>query len=561
MTVEIQGQFLNFLLMSDKGQKLFKYVYEYDQSELLEKIFSFKGVKILIDILVSFYKEYEELPNKDTYQHLKSVYAPYLNWKQQASEDELIQMGLLETKLFSPVDNEKYSLDQIKEFILANHALHFQKKELQLLSEGLKNPAQIFEQLTEERYEFIAQLNLDVHGEDITHADALNPEPNALDKIRGLSPYPTVYESLNLYKNALVLLLSDAKMGKTLVTLVLALHLALRGMHVLYADLENGLYQMLGRLFQSIIGCKKEWIYSGVYVHRDRINQEYRDEQGVLRPVLEYDWQCVYGVGTQVYKIMSWKEESEEARGFDDANVKWFTKVFIYRVEEGQELVKLPITLSQDIYSDIRIILEQELQKFNTQIPGHISMNYIKECTPQKIHDIAKAKIADKTPFYSDPNTRVLIVDWFTLLKPNNSKDSIWQGMRNTMMFFKDMRDRFNISMFGIEGVANPESLGVANINPYDVKPMNSRRTAFDAEAIVGLCATAEERAASVRRLETIYDRYSANTFTAIYMDFSTQTIKILTKEEYCVLCPETAAEKGIVFEEDTVSEEEMNPI
>lgn len=541
MNKNLQILVLNYCI---RNPKLFRYVYEFQETENIKRFFSFIGVHYILQILIDHYKNTKEILSKDLFQDIKFSYIPFQQWWSDASLEERTDFVELENKLFAPLTDKTFTKQRVRELLIETHSAYFRKKEQDEMLKTNADVAKIFVEISEKRKKFLSELDIDLEGDDRESAFFTDLESH-YEKMRGITPLKTKHPSVNFYQRGLVLLVSDAKMYKTAISNDIVLHLARdKGMDVILFDLENGLHQMLIRLVQGYAAIPREWIYADTYVDKTELNNLVYGERGNEKTYTEYDPNAYYRVGDRYYKIYATKKVDEEkvVKGFDNSNVKWYINISFYEAKsEGIGKSILSSSVDGVYYDKSRVffplfpMLQEKLKTLNSSMKGNIKIEYLKKPTPSAIGKSIEFCIADDSKygktFYKDKNTRVAVIDWLALMKNDNQKAAAWEQMRQNYMDLKEIRKEFDVSMLAIEGVANPEVLSQPNINPYEVKTMNSRRSTFDAEAVVALCATREEREYNYRRIETLYDRYSENTVSYMRIHPNTQQVEVLDFE------------------------------
>ena len=580
MNKNLQILSLNYCI---KNPKLFRYVYEFQDTDNIKRFFSFVGVHYILQILIDHYKKHNEILSRDLFEDIKFAYIPFRDWWNDASLEERSDFVDLENKLFSDLKDINFTKDRVKSLLIETHAAFFRKKEQDEIIKTPSRVVEIFEEYTDKRKKFLLELEIDLEANS-RESSFFTDVTEDFELLKGITPLKTHHPSINFYPRGLTLLVSDAKMFKTGISNDIVLYLAdTLGMDVILFDLENGLHQMLIRLVQGYMNIPREWIYADTFVDKEELNAlRYGEDSD--KNYLEYDPAGVYMQGERYYKIYATREidSDKKVKGFDNSNISWKINVGFYEViAEGTGSTAMYRKLDNVFYDKTRVFspllprLRKKLKELNTGIKGNIKIEYLKKPTPSSIKRSIEFCINDDSQtgqtFYKDPKARVAVIDWLALMKNDNQKLATWEQMRQTYLDLKEIRKEYDVSMLAIEGVSNPEELSKAVINPYDVKTMNSRRSTFDAEAVVALCATTEERKHNYRRIETLYDRYSENTVSYIRVHPNTQQVEILDfeghedthllsiddrskKQEkrlvefalYQTLCPDTFNERGM---------------
>lgn len=529
-----------------RNNNLFRIFSTYLDTDYVSKVFSSEYLKILIDISVAYYKEYNEVPKYEDYNHIKAHNKKYATWFSQSSPEDRVDQKEIESKVFLSTDSSEYTKDMIRKFMVEMYTIKFKKD---LISTSDLEEVQ---KLNTNYSLFIKEL--DTYLSSSSSSVAVTDIHKNISSLTTLAAVRTSFTPISLYQNTITVLISDSKMYKTGIALAASLDLMQKGMHVLYFDLENGLDNMQARLVQAICGCSRGEVLSGTYVRRLSIRNTY-DINGMTRVVKEFDGDIVnYADQEIVYRVVSKNKNEDTTIGFDTDEANWITEVRFYEVGYNTMGIKelLPVDYSSiDLdgfhpYRKLEEVYQEKIKKYSDK-GGEIQVTYLEEPTPAAVERYIRMYFTDtNTEFFKDPARRVVVIDWMQLMDVDMRVDK-WERKRAVYKTLKDLRKLLNFSCFVIDGVSNPETLSKAVIKPDEVNTSGTRQIRYDVESLLALAATPEEKSQNVRRIETLYNRNEENTCVYVQIDFSKADVRILDDDQYCELCPETAQERGLI--------------
>jgi len=488
------------------GLRLFKYFKEVDAA-VFKETFSSSAAQKIVELLGWYYGEYEDLPSEVVYDQIKREHTPFKKWLKQTSGEEKQDLRNFERVLFTPPEDEDYTIAQLIEFIVHCFLSKLIREEANKLSqEGIK-PSEVIVWSQKERRLFIDKLNADVLQEDSDGLYILDG-PGNTDDLQLLEGLGTCFESIVLYYRGITILVSSPKSYKTAISQNIAVHLMKKGCDVLFADLENGRLKMERRFYQALLGAEKEWFYSGVYV----------DVTTIVKSVVKYEEDNTYAEGEKVYRIKSFKEGTKiiSSGGLDKEVDQWHTKVYIYRAKvrnpeakgDWEELDNKGGLFydEQELYKDIFDELDKELNAISED-GGNIRLEYVKACTPAKLEKLIISLQDDDIDFFNSDRPRTIIIDWGQHLKANDKSLNYWERIRQNYQDLKDLRDSYGLHMLMIEAVKDYRKLADPNFKLRDLKIAGTENIGYDAECVVVLLATEEEQEKGYRRMVLSADR------------------------------------------------------
>lgn len=567
-TKEIQAQFVSYLLFKkvdsqgvplpgrvQKGVQIFKHFRELDQT-IFEATFKVRGFTKIMELLGEYYTKYSDLPTKLTYDQLKRESKSFQNWLKNAEVIEKTELKNFEKRIFQPPQDIPYIESQILNFLAQSFAELIQREQIDAIKESSEDPYKIITQNARKIQQYIFDLKKEFEGDKDEEQDIVvdNPDLSGLRQLPGIS---TCFKSVTLYYRGITILVAPPKSFKTGLSQNIAVDLMLKGFHVAWIDLENGLARSIRRFYQNVLGVPKEWIYSDTYVHKDRITLE------------EHDPEKLYSKGDKVYRVESIPTGEKvdvfsSIAGRDITVDEYVTEIKIYEATEDttgdyvdQWIDKyanheLPAHYFRgNPYERLTDVLKRRLQEIKEETGGQVRVRYLKNCTPDKIRSTIEDWIDDETYFFSvDGKPRIIIIDWMQHLNSNDSRLNYWEAIRDNYTQLKIIREELDLWMLGIEAMKNYEKASDPHWSLKDLKVAGTDRIQYDAEAVTVVVGTDEEKQKGYRRLIKSEDRDGPsgdNTVEYVDINYQIQRAKITDPEDHKRNCPQywTALAEG----------------
>lgn len=549
----IQSQIFNFLLSTSDVIPLLE-----GGKEVIEEVFPFKASSLSLFTLMDYYKKFKTVPSKVGFTDFRAIDSKWTKFVGSIDKEQLALLKEFDKGIFQEI--AKGDLPMVKEFVkelLIKHKVVELDDEYNNRVQKGESSVQVLRDISQKQTTIATEVEDLIDGVEDEMLYMID-ENVPFNRMKSKSGIQTAFLPIRFYWRGITTILAGAKSYKTGVAICTAVDMAEKGLDVLMFDLENGLENYGNRIAQSIMKAPKECVFSNTYVNVSLLSHDSRFPSN--KGWEEYDDTIKYRKGDRVYRIVHHCKKAGAKYSFDTTGDTWSTKVRLFEAcRDFPEIIEAddwdknfdfwkeyyPDVADDNLYLDWEEEYARVARNCKAEGWGQILPKYLKQATPSKIMAHIERHINDFTTangskFFKDPNRRVVIIDWMSLLKSSTGKRlPIWELTNDNYLELKAIRDKYDVSMLCIEGASNPELLRKAGTFPRDVNTKGSRQTNFDVVAKVALMATEEEMELNIRRLQTSEDRNSKP--QTCYFKFfpETQTFESLTIPEHKALCKE----------------------
>lgn len=548
---EIQAQFVAYLLHKktdsqgvplsgrvQKGVKLFKHFRELDQA-VFEATFKVSGFGKIMEVLGEYYAKHKDLPTHTTYKQVAAKNKSYELWLSKADAHERVELNTFENLIFSTPQDIPYIETELLNFLAQSYAAMISKEQRDELKDDTEDAFKVIMKKARQVQNYIRDLINEFAGNRDEQKDIVTEDVD-LASLRQLPGIETCFRSVTLYYRGITIIVAPPKSFKTGLTQNIAVYLMLKGYHVGWIDLENGLNRSVRRFYQNLLKVPKEWVYSNTYVHKEKMpypehkrGKGYRSGDKVFKVVSEATGAKVEIFSAEAGRTIKVDEYVTYVKGYE---------ALIDNAEDVDEWKEFEIDVHGAI-EPLQDVLNRRLKEIRQTSGGQVRVRYIKNCTPSKIRQVAEDWRDDETDFFSDDEIpKILIIDWMQHLSNEDKKLAHWEVIRQNYSELKVIREELDLYMLGIEAMKEYEKAADPHWSLKNLKVAGTDRIQYDAEAVTVVIGTDEEKKRGYRRLVKAEDRDGPSgdhTVEFVGIDYELQVAQSIPIEAHLEACPE----------------------
>jgi hypothetical protein len=306
----------------------------------------------------------------------------------------------------------------------------------------------------------------------------------------------TGYEAIKLVQGQITLFVGPSKTYKTGTGVNVAKNLINRGYEIFYVDTENGKQRMKTRFYQSMLEVRAESVWGDQF-----IDFEYLESVNI-RKLLNGG---SYEKGSVVYKLDLFRDpDDEKPPSFNLSFYRSTEAVDSFSLDSLESSFKLlqpsKKTLDKSILS-LKKVLKDRMNNVRGRGKGGALRLYCnKDITVEKI--ILEFEKRKNSGFFKKPEKTVVIIDWMELVGTTTSKGGKgWEKKRHVYSMLSKFAEDNNVSILAIDGMLDTDVIHKNEIDAAELQIVGNNRSKFDANSIVVLAVTQDEKKAEVGRL------------------------------------------------------------
>lgn len=502
LSPQSQVRILNTLLTPNLGETYITY-FKYLDYKLLNDTFGEIGAALLLQLILTFYEEYEYIPNEQDFAQYCIDDSDYQEFLTTTAPQYVEKFREFESNLFESVEETPYLRSMIKDYISQSYSLIKARQEIEALQAAHKDPKagsayNVIQQYSIDKYNFLKMLEADLGDKDKIHYRDLIREDIQVEDLKD-SVAVKVYGTMYMYMHNVSVLMSPAKFFKSGLSQIMGAELTRKGYEVAYLDLENGFNRLARRLFQHLTKVTTLEVKYNIYLNREIL-------EGQHDMILHNPYVNDHEEGQITYAL-------EEMEVGDDLIPSLVFRKYVGLSGDGitplwdilEGYADLTLENCSDAYQPYLDKVKDEFRKHHS---GGFHLAHSKGVRPNMIRR-SLLRLEKQNKYWREAGPRkkrVLMIDWMLLLDSDNKQDQVYLKSNDIYAALQTMAFEMDLHIIAIEGVANPAELKKWDVDLAAISPKFNKGIDYNA-AHISVLAASETEKSTTRRMYRKEDR------------------------------------------------------